>query len=522
MRTPHTRMNGRTTADRSSSCAPRAARAVVVICSAALMASCGGPSPAVVVATPVPAADTLPTTTVHAPAPEQPPVVPAPRPLTLPPVVTRDLSNGLRLMIVEHHELPVATFLLLVRSGYEEDPAGAPGLVSLTAAMLDEGAARRTALEISAQQAMLGARLGTAAGYDVTTISLQTPTAQLDSALALFADVALRPTFARAELERLRAERLTLLTQLKDRGPSIADLAYPAVLYGPDHPYGRPTLGTGRSVQRFERTDLRNFYRTHFRPNNSTLIVVGDVHPDSIVRRVTSAFGGWQPGRIPARAASAAPAASPRAVYLIDKAAAAQSSVRIGSVGVARATPDYFPLLVMNTVLGVPFGSRLNQNLRESKGYTYGARSQFDMRGEAGPFTARAEIVAEKTDSALVEFIHELTRIRDTIPMEELTRAKRYLQTRLPGEFETPADIASRLVPIALYDLPLDFYNSYSQRVEAVTQADVQRVARRYLDPERVAIVVVGDRKVIEPGVRQLGFGEVHIRDITGAPAGQP
>lgn len=481
-----------------------------------LAGACGGAP--VVVATPIPAADTLPTAAPADMALLQPPEVPAPRPLVLPPVITRELANGLRVMIVEHHELPVANFLLLVKSGYEEDRAAAPGLVSLTAAMLDEGAGRRSALDIAAQQAMLGATLGVGAGYDATTITLQTPTAQLDSALALFADVALRPTFAQAELDRLRAERLTLLTQLKDRGPSIADIAYPAVLYGSSHPYGRPTLGTERSVRGFRRADLVSFYNEHFRPNNATLIVVGDVQPDAIMQHISRAFGSWERRPVPAATASTTPAAAARAIYLIDKPGAAQSSVRIGGVGVARATPDFFPLLVMNTVLGVPFGSRLNQNLRETKAYTYGARSQFDMRGQPGPFTARAEIVADKTDSAVVEFMAELARIRDTVPLDELARAKRYLQTRLPGDFETPSDIASRLVPIALYDLPLDFYNSYSQRVESVTQDEVQRVARTYIDPAKSAVVIVGDRKLIEPGLRGLGMGEVLIRDISGSP----
>jgi len=483
-------------------------------------AACGGTP--VVVATQAPAPASTESVTAVSPALVQPPAVGEPRPLTLPPIIRRELANGLELLIVEHHELPVANFLLLVKSGYEDDPAGAPGLVSLTAAMLDEGAGRRSALAISSQQATLGASLGTGAGYDAVTIALQTPTAQLDSALALFADVALRPTFPQEELDRLRAERLTLLTQLKDRGPGIADVAYPAVLYGSGHPYGRPTLGTEQSVRAVTRDDLVRFYTSHFRPNDATLIIVGDVDPDAITRRIETLFGGWQRGAVPSSSVAAARQPAARAVYLIDKPGAAQSSVRIGTIGVARATPDYFPVLVMNTVLGVPFGSRLNQNLRESKGYTYGARSQFDMREHAGPFTARAEIVREKTDSALVEFMKELTRIRDTVPQDELLRAKRYLQTQLPGDFETPSDIANRLVPIALYGLPLDFYNSYSQRVEAVTQAEVQRAAQQHIDPSRLAILVVGDRAQIEPGIRALGLGEVHIRDITGGPVVAP
>jgi predicted Zn-dependent peptidase len=205
-------------------------------------------------------------------------------------------------------------------------------------------------------------------------------------------------------------------------------------------------------------------------------------------------------------------------VYIIDKPGAAQSSVRIGAIGVARSTPDYFPLLVMNTVLGVPFTSRLNQNLREAHGFTYGAGSRFDMRREAGPFTARGEIVAAKTDSALLEFMKELRAIRDTVPQPELQKAKRYLQLMLPGLFETTGDIAYQLTSLAVYGLPLDYYNTYVQQVENVTQADVQRVARKYIDPEHLSIVVVGDQKQIEPGIRKLSLGDVEVRDIYGAP----
>jgi predicted Zn-dependent peptidase len=437
--------------------------------------------------------------------------------------MTRELPNGLRLMIVEHHELPVADFVLIVRSGYEADPRQYSGLASLTAALLDEGTSTRTALQIADQQAFLGVRLNTSAAWDFSTVSLHTPTAQLDSALALFADVALDPSFPQAEVERLRAERLTLLTQLKDRPTAIADQAYAAILYGPDYPYGRPTLGTEASVKHIAQGDVRGFYEEHYRPNNATLIVVGDVRPADIERRLGALFGRWERRNIPQAVFTKAPAPAAATgrrttVYLIDKPGAAQSSVRIGTIGVARSTPDYFPLLVMNTVLGVPFTSRLNQNLRETHGYTYGAGSRFDMRREPGPFTARGEIVAAKTDSALVEFLKELRAIRDTVPQPELQKAKRYLQLMLPSLFETTGDIAYQLTSLAVYDLPLDFYNNYVQQVERVTQADVQRVARKYIDPEHLSIVVVGDRKQIEPGIRKLGLGDVLVRDIYGAP----
>jgi predicted Zn-dependent peptidase len=435
----------------------------------------------------------------------------------------RELPNGLTLLIVEHHELPVADLTLIVRSGYEADPREHEGLASLTAALLDDGTTTRSALQIADQQAFLGVRLGTNAAWDMSTVSLHTPTAQLDSALALFADVVLNPTFAQAELDRLRLERQTLLTQMKDRPTAIADQAYATILFGADHPYGRPTLGTEASVKRIAQSDVRGYYQEHYRPNNATLLVVGDVRPADIEQRITALMGRWQRRNRPAPVMTKSPAwhdgsARRTTVYLVDKPGAPQSSIRVGSIGVARSTADYFPLLVMNTVLGVPFTSRLMQNLRETHGYTYGAWSRFDMRRDPGPFVAQAEVVGAKTDSALVEFMKELRAIRDTVPQAELQRAKRYLQLQLPSLFETTNDIAYQLMPLAVYGLDLEFYNNYVQRIEQVTQADVQRVARKYIDPERLSIVVVGDRKQVEGGVARLGLGEVLIRDIYGKP----
>lgn len=452
----------------------------------------------------------------------KPPTLPPPPRLSLPPIARTELPNGLTLLVVEHRELPIADLTLVVRSGYESDPRQHEGLGSLTSALLDEGTTTRTALQIADQQAFLGVRLSTGAGWDMSTVSLHTPTAQLDSALALFADVVLNPTFPSAELDRLRLERLTLLTQMRDRPTAIADQAYATILFGEDHRYGRPTLGTEASVKRIAPADIRGYYQEHYRPNNATLLIVGDVRAADIQQRIGALLGRWQRRNVPSPVMTKAPTwnvNAPRTtVFLIDKAGAPQSSIRVGTIGVARSTADYFPLLVMNTVLGVPFTSRLMQNLRETHGYTYGAWSRFDMRREAGPFVAQAEVVAGKTDSALVEFMKELRAIRDTIPQAELQRAKRYLQLQLPSLFEATGDIAYQLTSLAVYNLPLDFYNSYVQRIEAVTQADVQRVARKYIDPERLSIVVVGDRKQIEGGIGKLRLGEVLIRDINGRP----
>jgi zinc protease len=337
----------------------------------------------------------------------------------------------------------------------------------------------------------------------------------------LFADVILKPSLPTSEFERIRKNRLTELIQLKDRSTAIANQAYASILYGAAHPYGQALIGTEASITGMATSDLANYYKTHFFPNNSTLIIVGDVNPVQIEQKIAGIFSGWQRGTVPSYTLTDAPKASNTMVYLIDKPGAAQSSFRIGSIGVPRATKDYFALTVMNTILGGTFTSRLNQNLRETHGYTYGARSGFDMRRAAGPFTASAEIVAAKTDSGLIEFMKELNAIRDTVPTDELNKAKRYLQLGLPADFETTQQIATALVPVALYNLPLDFYNNYVQSIEGITQADVQRVAKEYINPGTLAIVVVGDRKSIESGLKAVGTGPISIRDFFGKPITQ-
>lgn len=496
-------------------------RTIVATLAAAAATACA-PRPAE-----APAPIAAPPTTA-APAPAQPtadiakpPELAPPPALDLPPIVTRTLDNGLSLMIVEQHELPVADFIMLVRTGGEADPSRLGGLASLTADMLDEGTATRNSLQIADQTAFLGADLSTSSGWDRSVVAIHSTTAQLDSALALFGDVLLHPAFPEADLARVRKARVTSLLQLEDYGPAIADRVFDKVTFGDRNPYGHALNGTRASVAGIARSDIARFYRTYYRPNNATLIVVGDVKPDDVERRARDIFGAWQRGDIPATQYGPVPPARSRTIYLVDKPAAAQSSFRIGGVGVKRSTPDYFAIEVMNTILGGSFTSRLNQNLRETHGYTYGAGSGFSMRREPGPFTAEAEIVAAKTDSALVQFLAELEAIRDTVPEAELARAKQLLQLQLPGDFETTRSIASRLVPVAIYDLPLDFYNQYVGHIGAVNQADVLRVARQEIKPDSVDIVIVGDSKLVEPGLKALGVAPVERLTLAGEPIRQ-
>lgn len=428
----------------------------------------------------------------------------------------RQLSNGVPVWIVELHKVPVAQVNLLVFGGSSNDPAGKFGVTSLTTAMLEEGAASRSALQISDAVDFLGADLSAGVTFDASAIRLHVPVARLADALPIMADVALRPTFPQEELERLRQQRLTALLQARDDPAAIAPQAFARVLYGPTHRYGTATSGSAETIKSFATPDLRAQYAAFFRPDNSALLVVGDVVSDRVMPLLEASFGGWTApsGATAARQPAAGPERTKRDVYVVDKPGAAQSQIRIGSVGVARSTADYFPIQVMNTILGGSFASRLNMNLREKHGYTYGATSNFDMRASAGPFAAAAGVQTDKTSDALKEFFNELNGILQPVPADELSRAKNYVSLRFPSGFETAGDISRRLEEALVYHLPDDYFSKYVQNIEAVTAADVQRVARKYIQPLRFAVVVVGDRKTIEPGIRALNLGTTSVLGV--------
>jgi zinc protease len=464
-------------------------------------------------------ASTLVLTALSAQAPSRstpPPVGPPPQ-LKLPQIQKRQLSNGLRAWIVELHEVPVAQVNLIVLSGTADDPAGKFGVASLAAAMLTEGAGSRSALEIADAIDFLGADLSAASALDSTSVRLHVPVARLGDALPIMADVALRPTFPREELERQRQQRLTGIIQARDDPASIAALAFGRVLFGAGR-FGTATIGTAEDVKRFTTDDLRAFYTARFVPENAALLVVGDVTPDRVLPQLESAFGGWKAsGRASAAASAGSAAAAARArreVYIVDKPQAPQTQIRIGTIGVERATPDYFPIQVLNTILGGSFSSRLNLNLREQHGYTYGASSAFDMRVRPGPFFAGAGVQTDKTSESLQEFFNELNGILKPIPADELGRAKNYVALRFPSGFETTGDISRRLEEMLVYRLPDNYFETYVRSIEAVSGDDVQRVARKYIDPNKLAVVVVGDRQAIEPGIKALNLGPINALTI--------
>ncbi|MGA9115274.1 MAG: pitrilysin family protein [Bacteroidota bacterium] len=460
------------------------------------------------------------TTTMHAQIDRtvRPKGGPAPR-VQLPDIQKARLANGLEIRLVRDTELPELALNLIIHAGSDRDPAGRPGVASLTADVLDEGTSSRSALEIADAMEFVGAQLSVRSTFDATFVTLNTLTRHLDATLEVMADVLTDPAFPPREVERLRDQRLTALLQQKDRAATIASLAFSRIVYGDSHPYGKDPAGTEQSLGAITREDLERFYRTYYRPGNAVLIVVGDITLEDATSRLGRALGRWTGDRVPAAEAPPTPEVDARRIYLIDKPGAPQSEIRIGYPALARSTPDYFPVLAMNRILGGQFASRLNMNLRERHGYTYGARSSFQFLKHPGPFMAAAGVFAGKTDSALAEFLRELDLMhREGVTPEELDFIKKGLVGGFALSFETPAQVAGILQNIVLYNLPDDYYQTYLQNIERIGREDVRQVAGQYLDASRMAVVVVGDVASIRSGMEAMKAGPIVLCDTEGRP----
>ncbi len=443
-------------------------------------------------------------------------------PVPTPSIVRATLGNGLPVWVVTRHELPLVNMLLQIRAGAAMDGAR-PGISAMTAGLLDEGTARHSSLEFAEALDFLGADLSASSGVEQTMVSLQTLTRHLDAALGLMGEMVVQPAFKVEELERERKARLQALKQQKDVATAIADRVFNLMAYGESHPYGHPASGTPASIEGVTRDEITGFYDRYYRPNNAVLIVVGDVTVEQIVPKLEQAFAGWMAKPLPADAAvaPARPQPRPTAVYLVDKPNAAQSEIRIGQPGAARtADPDFYALQVLNTALGGQFTSRINLNLRERHGYTYGARSAWAFRRGDGPFVASGGVFTAKTDSALVEFVRELKDIRGPRPLtaDEAEFARNALRRGYPRRFETPGATAGVLADLALFGLPDSEIGNYLTQIARVKADDVTRVATRYLSPEHLTIVVVGDVAKIRPGIEALHLGPVTVLDAEGQP----
>ncbi|MBX7119041.1 MAG: insulinase family protein [Gemmatimonadaceae bacterium] len=447
----------------------------------------------------------------------RPPALGAAAPLVVPTVHAARLPNGPALQVVEHRELPLVQVTLTIAGGGRLDN-DRPGLASFTANLLDEGAGRRDANALQAELAYLGASLSTGASWDAITVSLKVARRNLEPALDLMADVVLRPTFDATEVRRQRDLRAAGILQQRDQPASLGGLALAQAIFPKGHPYRQSLGGDSASTAPLDSAMVRDFYAGAFRPGRATFYVVGDLATAEAQQLLARRFGGWRatgPERRPAPVLTAAARPQGLQVILVDKPGAAQSIVTVGTTGVERTSADLAAIDVMNTILGGSFSSRLNTNLRETKGYTYGASSGFAYRPLPGPFTASAAVRTDVTDSSLVELFKELRAIRDgPVSDDELARAKAYITLGLPGDFESTSQVAGQMASLANWNLPLTWLQEYVQRIEKVTAADVQRVARQYVPAENGYVIVVGDLARIRAGIEALRLGPVTVRTV--------
>lgn len=456
------------------------------------------------------------TLTGAAPVAPPRPTAGTPRPYHFPSFETRVLDNGLRIIVAPVHAFPVVTILAVVDAGATRDPRDIEGVAQLATRALNEGTRNMSALELALRLEMMGSTLDAGADWDSTIVQLTSLASRIEDGFAVLAEVLREPAFPEHELERLRAERQSDLAQLRTEPRGLADVYFSRLLYVPGSRFSRLAGGDERSVERVTRDAVMEFHETYYRPNATALMIVGDITVDEAEHHANRCFGSW---------AGLAPAVTEpvdtqrfldKRVHIVHKADAPQSEVRIGHVALPRLNDDYFPLVVMNAILGGLFSSRLNLNLREDHAYTYGAHSAFDWRRAASPFEISTAVETAVTGDAVREMLAEFARIREAPVTEaELSLAVSYLIGVFPIRFETTAAVAGGLANVEIFRLPADYFNSYRDCVRAVTTEDVLRVAREHLDPSRLQVVVVGNADAVCEPLTALGLGPVTVYDLS-------
>lgn len=440
--------------------------------------------------------------------------------LDLPGIERFELDNGLKIWLAERHQAPLVQFRMILDAGYAADPADAPGTASLVLAMLDEGTAERDALAISAELDRLGAQLSAGSSLDASTVSLSALTTRLDDSLALYADVIRHPAFPERDLSRLKQQRLAQIQQEKSNPTSLAMRTLGPLLYGDDHAYGVPLTGSGTqaAVEGLDVAAMERFHKHWIRPDNATLVVVGDTDVKTLRPLLEKHFGDWAPAKDAEapekRLPDLKPAKRPR-IYLLDRPGATQATVIAGNLAPPKSSPEDIPMTTVNAVLGGMFNSRLNLNLREDKSWSYGARSLLmDARAQQ-PFLAYASVQIDKTAPAMREMLAEIEGIRGENPPrpEEIEAAQANLTRSLPGDNETSQDLAGTFAKSVVFDLPDDYYETYVDKVQGLGQAALTDAARTLLAPDSLTWVVVGDLDKIESGIRDLGWGPVEVID---------
>lgn len=445
----------------------------------------------------------------------EPPAPLAPRPVAFPAFHEMQLPNGLQVLVLEHRAQPVASVNLFVRSGAALDPAQRVGLASMTAELLTKGTAQRSAQQIAETIEGVGGSLNASAGNDWMSVSASALAEHLPLAMDLVSDVALRPSFPQAEVDLVRQRTLSGLQAALGQPGEIARRQFIREVYGPQHPYGMaPVPGT---IEAIRRADLQQFHRQHVAPNNALLVVSGDVRRADVEALVQRHFGAWQRATVPTAQLPAVPAREQTRIYLVHRPGSVQSNIWVGHPGVRPEEPDYFPLQVVNQILGGGVDSRLFQILREQHGWTYGAYSRFTRPRDVGYFSASAEVRTEVTDSAVAEIMRQLRRLRDEqVSPTDVESAKSYLAGSFPLGLQTAGQIASQVAQARLLGVPTEMVTEYPQRIRAVTVDDVQRAAQRHIRPEQAAIIVVGDAARVMASLEAIA--PVVLYDVEGRP----
>ncbi|MGD9899804.1 MAG: M16 family metallopeptidase, partial [Calditrichaceae bacterium] len=431
-----------------------------------------------------------------------------------------ELSNGMKIILAERHSVPVVNFDLMIDAGYASDQFSAPGTAKLAMDMLDEGTKSRSALQISEELAQLGAKISAGSNLDVSFVNLSSLKSNLDKSLAIYADVILNPAFPKDDFNRMQKQMLASIRREKATPVQMALRVFPGLLYGENHAYGNPLTGSGteESVSSFKTADLESFHKTWFRPNNATLVITGDITMSEIKSKIENLFKNWKPGEVPVKNVNPVEQKTKPVVYIMDRPGALQSIIFAGHVAPPKNNPDEIAIETMNNVLGGTFTSRVNMNLREDKHWAYGAFTfMFDARGQR-PFIAYAPVQTNKTKESMVEIEKELKDITGTRPptMEEFTKNQQSQILELPGKWETVGAVGNSISDIVQYGYPNDYYDTFAMKVRDLNLDQISVAAKKVVHPEGLVWVVVGDRSKIESGIKELGFGEIHMLDADG------
>jgi zinc protease len=450
----------------------------------------------------------------------KPPDTGTPPELKLPKLQRATLSNGLKIILAERHEVPLVNFTLASDAGFASDASTSPGTANLAMLVLTDGTRTRNALQISDELETLGATLRGSSNLDLSFVSLSTLSAKLDPSLNLFADVVLHPSYPETEVKREQKLVISGIDREQNTPQTLALRVLPELLYGPGHPYGNPLTGSGtkESVAKLTREDLVKFHETWLRPNNSSLIIVGDTTLKEVTPKLEKLFAEWKSGAAPSKNVKTVSVAAKSTVYLIDKPGALQSVIIAGVVAPPRANPQEIAIEAMNDNLGGTFSARLNMNLREDKHWSYGARTVLRDARSQRPFYAIAPVQTDKTKESLVEMNKEFRGIVGDHPIsaDELTKVQANETLKLPGSRETLDALGQSIVDLVQFGLPDDYYETYAGKVRALKTSDVNEAAKEVVRPDNLTWIVVGDRTKIEAGVRELNLGEFHLMNTDG------